>query len=336
MAKIGYLSRVVRGMQMNNLKTTIAELHETTGKSKMGIFMDMVNCFLRYGAGYHDYKIFGFYQMKAKNRKTYVTRVRNKKIIMALNDQNYSDIIDKKQMFDKRFHDYLGREVLDMEETSLEQFEKFMKKNDTIFAKPCDQDSGRGIEKLNKNDFSSISEMYDYLKNKNLRMVEEVIIQHPDMNKLYPKAINCMRVVTMVIDGNPEIVYAVQKSGSRGQVLDNMGFEGICAPIDLETGKLRGLGHSEDGQIFEKHPDTGIPFIGFQIPYFKEAMELVKKASLEVPEIRYIGWDVYIGPDGPGLIEGNDYPDYAFWQLPEHTPDQIGLWPYYKSKIKGL
>ena len=68
----------------------------------------------------------------------------------------------------------------------------------------------------------------------------------------------------------------------------------------------------------------------------KEAMELVKKAALEVPQVKYVGWDVFIGPNGPGIIEGNDYPGYDFWQLPEHTPDKIGLVPYYENLIKDL
>ena len=65
-------------------------------------------------------------------------------------------------------------------------------------------------------------------------------------------------------------------------------------------------------------------------------MELVKKAALEIPQVKYVGWDVFIGPNGPGIIEGNDYPGYDFWQLPEHTPDKIGLVPYYESLIKDL
>lgn len=336
MNKVKYLARVVSGMHYDQFFKTVNEIHDINKKNKFLIFSDMVWCGIRYGAGYHDYKIFEFYNMKHKNRDTYVTRVRNKKIIMALNNQEFSDIIDKKNLFDKRFKKYLKREVIDIDETDLKEFKKFMKNKDVVFAKPFNLDSGRGIEKLNKKDFKDLEEMYDYIKSKNLRMIEEVIKQHKDMNKLYPNAVNCMRIVTLVDNGTPEIVYAVSKSGSGGHYLDNMGFEGICAPIDLKTGKIRGIGHSESGHTYVKHPDTNVKFEGFQIPMFKEAIELVKQAALEVPEIKYVGWDVFIGEDGPGIIEGNDYPDYTFWQLPEHTPDRIGLMPYYKTKIPKL
>ena len=52
--------------------------------------------------------------------------------------------------------------------------------------------------------------------------------------------------------------------------------------------------------------------------------------------MRYLGWDVCITPDGPVIVEGNDYPGYDFWQQPEHTPDRIGLWPTYQKLIPEL
>ena len=68
----------------------------------------------------------------------------------------------------------------------------------------------------------------------------------------------------------------------------------------------------------------------------KEVKELVLKAAMVVPNVKYVGWDVAITPTGPVIIEGNDYPGYDFWQQPEHTPDKIGLLPYYKNLLPKL
>ena len=47
-------------------------------------------------------------------------------------------------------------------------------------------------------------------------------------------------------------------------------------------------------------------FEGFRIPYWNEVRELVKNVHAKLPDIRSIGWDVAITPNGPVLIEGND------------------------------
>ena len=58
---------------------------------------------------------------------------------------------------------------------------------------------------------------------------------------------------------------------------------------------------------FETHPLTGIPFMGFQVPLWDEALDMVRKAARKAYgyNCHWIGWDVAITPDGPALIEAN-------------------------------
>ena len=81
MASIKYLARVLSGAKFKNMFEKIDEIHEKTGKGKAGLFFDMINCSIRYGAGYNDYNIFEYYNMNAKQRKTFMTRLKNKKLI---------------------------------------------------------------------------------------------------------------------------------------------------------------------------------------------------------------------------------------------------------------
>ena len=67
----------------------------------------------------------------------------------------------------------------------------------------------------------------------------------------------------------------------------------------------------------------------------REAIALAKEAAQVVPQITHVGWDVAITPDGPALIEGNDYPGTDLCQLAPHFPEKTGLWPYYQ-KILNL
>ena len=82
--------------------------------------------------------------------------------------------------------------------------------------------------------------------------------------------------------------------------------------------------------VFEKHPDTGITFIGYQIPMLPEAIALAKKAAMVIPQMRHVGWDIAITPDGPVIVEGNEHPGTDLCQLAPHYPEKRGLWPYYK------
>ena len=312
--KITYAFRVLSGVRFKKISKVLNSVHEKTGKNRFFILCDIIVCAIRYGAGYNDYDIFEFYNIKHDKRKTFVTRFKNKKLITMLNNPDYSDLFDKKNQFNAKFKNYLGRDTIDMTTASLNDFKKFLQGKDIIFVKPNDGDSGRGIEKINVSDYANPTTLYDYIRSKNFGVAEEMV----------------------VVDGKPQVVYAACKAGNGGHFVDNLGFDGVNIPVDLKTGELVKYGRTEHGQIYTEHPYTHIKFEGFKIPLFKEAMDMCLKAALEVPEVGFVGWDVYIGQEAPGIIEGNNYPDYYFWQLPVHNPERVGLLPYYKKLLPKL
>ncbi len=336
MEKLRYYLHILKGVRLSKFFDVIRRAHEKCGKSKFFLFFDILNCAVRYGAGYYDYLIFGFYDMNAAQRKTYVTRLWNKKLVTICNDPQYAHIFDKKNEFYARFAPYLGREYLDMTTASEADFIAFARRFSVLFAKPQVGESGKGIEKLKTGDFENLSKMYAYVKEKGFGTVEEELKQHEALAYLYPLSINSLRIVTLVAQGEAHCVYQVVKMGNCGKFVDNMENDGLCCPLDPETGKIVGVAHTSKLINYDTHPYTGVPLLGYQVPYVKEAIELCLKAAMEIPEFRYIGWDVCITPTGPAIIEGNDYPGYDFWQLPEHTPDKIGLLPYYQKMIPEL
>lgn len=332
-----YKLKAIFGMKYKEFFKTIDCVHEKTNKSKISIFFDIITCTIKYGAGHNDYRIFEFYNMKPENRDTYLTRFRNKKIVEYLNDTAYREYFNDKSKFTARFSKYLKRDFGDIEKMSLEEFTKFIEKNQTIFCKPYKGDSGRGIEKLSLNDFKNAEAMYNYIKEKKIGVIEGVIKQHEGMAKVNPYAVNCMRLVTVVKPNKEvDVVYGVVKFGCTESFVDNMGFGAVSAPIDLETGKISADAQTCTGVVYKKHPVSNIEFKGFQIPLFNEAKELVKKAALEVPQIRQVGLDICIGEKEPIIIEGNEWSDYMFWQLPAQTPNKIGLMPYYRKLLPEL
>lgn len=331
----GYITRLLRQASFQKMKGAIDAVHERSGKNRAAVFCDMVWCALRYGAGYYDYLVFNFYNLTAAQRATFVTRIISKKLNEFMNQPEYFHLFDNKDEFCELFHDYLGRDVLVMSHSTKEQVREFVSKKDTLFCKLQSKSCGIGCERLKVSDFESFEALYDYLIAKDFCTIEDNIEQHPALSNLYPNAVNSMRIITVLdAQGEAHCLYVVQKMGLNGSIIDN---NCLFTPVDWEdTETLKYPAHSGDtplGIIYTEHPNTHVHLQGYQIPYAREAVQMCLKAAKVVPQIRYVGWDVAVTPNGPAIIEGNTYNAHDFWQLPPHTPDKIGMLPTIKKYV---
>lgn len=327
---IRYITRVLRGAKFDKLNYMMDVVKKKSGHCKARTFCDILWCAVRYGAGYYDYVMFGFYDMKGRQRNTYLTRIRNKKVCNLMNQPGFGEIFDDKLAFNVRFADFLQRKVLNAETASVEELAAFLEDQESFFAKPNRGTCGNGIEKLNKADFKDAAEILAYVREKKLPVLEEVLVQHPEMAKLHPSSVNTLRIVTDRVGDTTHIAYIVVKIGTGGGFCDNSGQGGVICRVDPETSTIISVATDDYFNVYDRHPDTGIEFRGYKIPMLGEAVELAKRAAQVVPEICHVGWDVAITPDGPVLIEGNDYPGTDLCQLAPHYPEKQGLWPYYK------
>jgi len=332
--KFQYYMRVLKGASFEKFKNVLNNAHERSGKNKISIFLDMVNCTLRYGAGYNDYVIFEFWDLNHKQRDTYLTRLRSKKFNSFMNDPAYDHIFDNKNEFNDIFKDYIGREFLDVETASEDEVKDFFNRKEKIFAKMKNLSCGLGCELLEKKKFKDADEFVSYIKEKGFGTIEDVIENHPDIAKIYPFSVNTMRMITLLdAENKGHCIYAVFKMGINGRIVDNFGLHG---PVDLETGEFLYPAHSGDttaGIHYTEHPYSNTPLIGYKVPFMKEAVEMVERAAEVIPQTRYVGWDVAITPNGPAIIEGNNYCAHDFWQLPGQTPGGIGILPTLEKVI---
>jgi len=137
---------------------------------------------------------------------------------------------------------------------------------------------------------------------------ERISNQHPQLNEIYPHAINTIRLVTVVVDGNIETLGAVLRVGVGGSRVDNWSAGGIMIPVDLENGCLTRFGFykPEIGSKTDRHPDTQVVFDNFSIPYLSVAIDTAIYLHRLMKGIHSIGWDIAISGSGPVFIEGND------------------------------
>ena len=337
MADRGYFLRRLKTASFDKMKWAIDAAHERSGKSKIAIFLDMANCFIRYGAGYYDYIIFAFHNLTHAQRKTFITRNISKKLNMFMNDEAYTHLFDQKDEFNKLFARWIRRGWLVIPESSKEEIEAFCKGKEEIFVKILDGECSHGVDRIKMADWPDFDALYQHMLKEGYGLLEDVVDQHPDVEALHPGSVNCLRVITMLDDaGEPHCMYVVQKMGMGDTFVD---CNCMFTPVDTETGVIKYPAHSGDtplGVVYEKQPDTGITLPGYQLPFVPEAVSMCLEAAKVVPQCRYVGWDVAISKTGPEFIEGNTFCAHDFWQLPPHTPDGIGYLPKVMALAKDF
>ena len=334
MGKAGYLISRIREMDVGNMVQQAKEVHQRCKKPTLWILADMTLCGFRYGAGYMDYVVFEWYRLNASQRRTQVTRGINNGFVHQLNKRESWYKFEDKPTFNRLFAPFVNRDWVDLrEEGAKERFFQLVQQHPDVIAKPVDGLCGKGVEKLSLEGFASPEEMYRHVMENRQLMVEEYVVQHPKMMELYPYAVNTLRLVTVHAAGQVTIVFCGVRIGVGGSVVDNINSGGLASVIDLETGIITKPAADKNGRVYQTHPDTGAPIVGFAVPDFDQVRDMVKKAALVVEEIGYVAWDVAVTEKGPVFIEGNHFPGHDIYQMPVHIDGGIGLLPVFRKAL---
>ena len=329
MGKLGYLIKRVKNMNFDKMFQTIDLVNKKTNKSKISIFFDIINCGIKYQAGYVDYNLYEMYKMNKDERKTVVTRGINNEIIKKYNDMTYAYKFEDKALFNNLFNKYLNREWIYIKESSIEDFKKDLKGKKEVIVKPLSLSCGKGVEKIVVKDHNP-EELYNHLMQTDQTLVEDVAIQNKVLSDLYPHSVNTLRIVTL----NKVVVAALLRIGNKGNVVDNFNHDGMVTTVDIKTGEIKYPAIDKVGNVYEVHPETNVKIVGIKIPMWNEVKKLCIEACDIVPELGYVGWDVCLGEEKPFLIEGNDFPGHDLYQLPVHRKDNYGLLPEFEKAMK--
>ena len=328
MGKAKYLIKRILKMNYKQFFDTIDTVHSKTNKNKLAIFIDIINCGIKYQAGYIDYNLFEMYNLTKEERKTIITRGINNEILKKYNDQTKAYIFEDKALFNKLYDKYLNREWIYLKD-NLEEFKEYLKNKKEIIVKPLSLSCGKGVEKIKVSDYEP-EELYNHLIKTERFLVEDVAEQNKEISKIYPESVNTVRIVTL----NKKVVAAFIRFGNLGNVVDNFNHDGMVTTINIETGIVEYPALDKKKNIYEIHPYTNEKIIGLKIPMWDKVKELCIEACNVTPEIGYIGWDVCVGEKEPCLIEGNDFPGHDLYQLPIHRNDGIGLLPIFKKAME--
>lgn len=304
----------------------INQIHDELGQAKIVTFIDMIICAVTANIGYLDYHVFGFAKVKGAKRKTFMTMNENLSLVRQVNNPEDFKIFDNKVLFFEHFGEFTGRGFLNLEGKTAEDLRAFCEGKDVVFAKQTETFGGQGISREQLSPGTDYNELFAKLTENKQYLIEDAIVQHPRMNELYSGSVNTLRMVTLVNNQNePHFMYALIRMGQKGAKVDNISSGGMYAPVNADGVITHPAFCDKEGFCHDIHPTSGTKLVGFEIPYFKEAVELVKKAALVIPGMRYVGWDIAITDKGPILVEGNNFPSYDMVQNYRHRDTDEGI-----------
>lgn len=320
MEKYKFLFDSIRNTSLPNLIKIIKKVKKISNKKF--VLFDIINCSIKYQAAFYDYLEFEFYLLNEEQRKTYLTSGKNNEIVKTFNDKSYRHIFDNKDEFNNKFKKYLKRDYLNSNFTK-EELNKFIKNKDKIIIKPIDGIGGQGIKIVDCSE--NIYQKY------NNYLLEEIIVQNKKIDELYNKSVNSLRVFTFYDGKTVHILQSILKIGNDG-ITDNFSSGGMYAFLN-DLGVVITPAIDKNDNIYGIHPISKKQILGFQVPFFDKVIKLISEAAKEVPQVKYVGWDIAILKDDICIIEGNSYPG-VFQIKPRFSKDKVGILPKYEKIMK--
>ena len=306
---------------LNAKKAMEVFYNEIKAEDKDRIAKDMVKMYAKHGFGFDEYLCYSFDKKTMSERLEFVADWEHLGYTCALNKYENASLFDDKWKTYCKYNEFYGRKVLfGTKSTTEEEFASFCGGNDRFIVKPLDSSCGRGIKIIDIAQGQQKNVLEVLLQEYNGRFViEEMIVQHAEMAKMHPSSVNTLRVATVRMNDGVKIIHSFMRVGRHGKTVDNAGAGGLICCLDNETGSILTVA-DEMGYRYTEHPDTHEPLIGFTVPRWEEAKELVARLALVTPENRYTGWDIALTEKGWIMVEANRRGQFV-WQI----PTQIGF-----------
>lgn len=211
----------------------------------------------------------------------------------------------------ERYAKYVHRAWMEPAKKNEAEFIAFARQHGSYIVKPRASGRGEGVyisryisDDICKNEYRVLCEED--------AIVEEIIRQHDALNALYPDSVNTIRVASVLTDDGVILLNSCMRIGNGG-VIDNFCQGGMTAQIDFETGRIETPAVDKEHNVYEKHPITGTPFVGYQLPHWDLLKQTLKEMALVDPDAVFVGWDMAITPEGVDMVECNNHQGFG-WQ----------------------
>ena len=267
---------------------------------------DIIDSYIEYRTRPSDYFFFGFNNLDAQSRSTYLTDTFEDQTLMDIigYDKYLSDLTNKYHFY-KKAQPFFHRKVfLFQHDTQEKLFLNYLNGLKSVFVKPLDGSEGAGSFIFDAADNNC--SLYEKLKNSEKKwMVEERIVQCEEMSKWNPTSVNTVRLPTFLNGDRFAVLAPIFRTGRQGKPIDNTSAGGIFGLINPSEGIVCSHGYDIYGKEHERHPDSKMCFKGYKIPHWDDLLSVARQVHHRFPGHIYIAWDFALTEQGWDLIEGN-------------------------------
>lgn len=332
--------RIINLLKIHKAVNADTYYPELKQKSKIKKYIENFLWTLKYAEINTFYYLYGFDIDNFKDKSNYIS---NYEFMHDRNEMNgiyneYSHVVllRDKLIFEKYLNSngiktaktiaiIIDGKIMDVKFNKLDDINKIFE--NTVFIKNSNGECADGVFCIkDKKQFESEKKKFE----KGVFIIQEKLQQHDEMNRINPKSVNTIRIVTINNNNKITVLASGLRVGTKkSKNVDNWAAGGLYVEIE-DDGKLTKYGFAKPkyGGKTDIHPDSNIKFKEFSIPEYKRVIELVTKAHKTLYGIHSIGWDVAITNEGPALIEGNDNWEISLMQV------NHGLKKQWKSLLK--
>lgn len=224
----------------------------------------------------------------------------------TLNDRNYKVVLSDKGYFELympeiKFPDCIIKNIdgcfydADLNAITEEKAKEILAGYDEVVIKPTVENGfGKGVSLVKTMEENPLS-----LHKKNY-IIQKRVVQHKTFSELNESSVNIVRVVTLFLDGEVNVISSALRIGGVGAFTDNAvtsdGKGMIVVGID-ENGKLRENGYHSCG-LKTKQTPNGIAFLGREVYKLDEMFKIAKHQHVRFPDVKIIGWDFTVDRSG--------------------------------------
>lgn len=294
----------------------LSEISLKTGISKSNLYYKFFKCFIMIGSGYSDFLNYKLYLRTDDEIREYATIKTQDYFYEIVSPSEFKKTFTVKINFLNKFNEYINRDYF--YKGTFNEFENIMKNHDKLIYKPVSSLGGDRVHTIYPKEIDNLKAYYDEIIKDDI-LIEEYVVQHPEIAKFAPNSVNTLRIMTFGYNGEAKILCSMWRIGNGIADVDNFHQGGMGVLIDPDTGKVISKeAINKDGELFKKHPVTGYEFYGFTIPNWQKVKNMCLEAALKDEHIHCVGWDVAVTKEGCTFIEGNRRPGY---DLPQELYD---------------